>query len=210
MGFGRGRGFSPVPPIPSCSGGIILDETGYLTKTGADWDTVHDAADGGPSEGTARMYAETRITAGGTYYCRRGVLRWNTAWIPDTVVIKGATISLYVYAVTATGTHYLYIVSGEDLGDAMDVSDYGNLLAHVTPLSPIISVAALTLNAFNDFALNDAGLALISKTGWSKFGIRVSDDINDVPPVIGVNTVIVDMGGEADAYGHPILAVSYE
>uniref|UniRef100_A0A6M3XS40 Uncharacterized protein n=1 Tax=viral metagenome TaxID=1070528 RepID=A0A6M3XS40_9ZZZZ len=210
MGFGRGKGFSPVYPTPTPSGGFIFDESGHLSKDGNDWDVVHDAATGTPYEGAERMYTVTRVTAGGVYHCYRCALRWNTASIPNTATIKAATLSLYAYAVTVTGTHHLYIVSGEDLGDTMDITDYGNLLAHVTPLAPIVSVADLTLDAYNNFILNAAGLALISKTGWTKFGIRVSDDINDVLPVIGVNTVIVDMGGENNITGQPRLVVSYE
>ena len=39
--------------------------------------------------------------------------------------------------------------------------------------APIITLANITTNAYNDFALNSTGLSNISKTGVTKFGMRL-------------------------------------
>lgn len=214
MGFGRGKGFSPVIPVVvvTTKGGFLLDETGHIGRNNADWDAVHDAATANyGGEGMTRMYAEARSSFGNDhYYIARGRLRWDTSSLPDDAVIKAATIAIYPYTVYDVGNPTVSIVSGEGLGDNFAVEDYGTLLTATAPMAPAKAIGDLVLKAYNDFVLNAAGLALISKTGYTLFGIRVSFDIDDVVPVYATKRARVEMGGETDTVGKPILTVAYE
>jgi len=212
MGFGRGKGFSPPPAPPPeevvAKGGFVLLESGDIRKSGADWDTVHDAATGIPYEASVTNYVTTRRSTT-TYYVDRAVFRFDTSVIPDDAVIQAASLSISPRTVMDYGNPSVILVSGEGLGDLMAVEDYGTLLAHVTPMAPAWAIGDLVLNAYNDFVLNAAGLALINKTGWSKFGMRTSFDIDDIPPLGAVRRARVEFAGQADTVRPPILAVAY-
>ncbi len=66
----------------------------------------------------------------------------------------------------------------------------------------VIAIASLATTAYNDFALNATGIALISKTGVTHLGVRLAKEISATQPS-GLNYVVFASrdaaGGESTA-----------
>lgn len=111
---------------------------------------------------------------------------FDTSSIPDTEIITSATFSLYFYD---TDVHY-----GDPIGQ--QIIDFAIALVGSTPASDTTIVAADYQNmgviryanidipyfksaGVKTFTLNAAGLAAISKTGKTKFGLRMCCDVEN-------------------------------
>lgn len=72
------------------------------------------------------------------------------------------------------------------------------------------TTASMTLNAYNDWTLNATGLGNISKTGITKFGLRVVGDADNVEPTPGDGlTSNMREHQSTDAANKPKLVVTY-
>jgi len=104
---------------------------------------------------------------------RRGIFIFNTAGLPDDAVLTSAVLSFYITHKGDNGSFTpdlcLYSVATASDTDFVP-ADYGTF--GTTEFSDKLTYASMTLNAWNNFTLNAAGLASISKTGVSKFGVR--------------------------------------
>lgn len=111
------------------------------------------------------------------YDVRRGSLIFDTSSLPDDIGIISAKIVLHTVAgATLDRSVSLCAVSGEGLHDPPEASDYYTLLPHVI-LHGSVDVTTQVANAAIEIELNDTGIAAISKTGMTKFGLRLSTDI---------------------------------
>jgi hypothetical protein len=127
-----------------------------------------------------KVYSDTLTENFWDELCR-GVMLFNTAGLPDDAVIISAALSLYITHKYDNGGFApdlcLYPVTpASDVAlVAADFSTFGT-----TELSDKLTYAGMTKDAWNAFTLNAAGLAAVSKTGMSRFGIRnASYDVAD-------------------------------
>lgn len=145
--------------------------------------------------GNAAFPSETSSTAGqlaasttsnqyGTL--SRFVCLFDTSSIPDTDVISSATLSLYGRNVVDGfgGSQAVGIVTSTPASNTNIVTgDYANF--GTTRQASDIDLGSWVTSAYNDFPLNATGLASISKTGITKFGARISGDIDNSAPTWG-------------------------
>jgi hypothetical protein len=116
----------------------------------------------------------------------RGVFLFDTSSIDDDATINSATLSLYGdYKENSLGLSDaeagLALVSASPAADDTLVNaDYQSLGS--TRYAPDISYSSFTVSVYNDFSLNAAGLAAISKTGLSRFGTRQAIDLDGGTP----------------------------
>lgn len=110
----------------------------------------------------------------------RMICNFNTAALGAGSTITSATLSLYVIG-TNNGlgtTNFTFEIVGATPGATNTIanSDYGQLGS-----TSFASTAfgSITTGAFNDFTLNPSGLANISKTGVSSFGLKSGWDLNN-------------------------------
>lgn len=110
---------------------------------------------------------------------------FDTSSIPDTDTISAATLSMYGVSKTTT----LLTNNGVNItqanpaaNNAIVNADYQATTPFTTLFATVIPYASLVTSAYNDFALNASGIANISKTGTSKFSVRLQGDIADVEP----------------------------
>jgi len=103
----------------------------------------------------------------------RSIIVFDTSDLPDDIPIISATLSLYgggkgdYLSISPT----INVFSANPASDtALETADYTDLGG--TPYSSSISYASWDTSGWNNFALNATGIAAISKTGASKFGIR--------------------------------------
>ena len=184
MGFGRGVGFSPPPGgAPGTLTAYADGESGHLQGIGATWDLAHDLGNGLPYEHVDPDYLDVRKRTGtDDYSIQRGISRFDTSGLPDTCTIAWAKLYICFYQVLwIRGVHSVVVVDGSACGDNIAVGDYGTLKAATAPLAAYLDVGALALGAWTWIQLNSAGLAIISKTGKTKIGLRLDLDVDDIP-----------------------------
>ncbi|GEM_PF-1254707 len=160
---------------------------GYVQRVSdcSSWSNVRDGA------GTAAYAAGTSFSVGlnaaycsGTWYIMsRAITLFNTSAIGSTSTITSATYSLWNLTkrdeLTPSGA--MSVVTTNPASNttlaASDYSQTGDILQ-----APIITLANITTDAYNDFALNSTGLSNISKTGITKFGMRLDADRTNTEP----------------------------
>ena len=106
----------------------------------------------------------------------RGIVLFDTSSIPDADVISAATLGLNLSSkLTDLGDTDIQVVASTPASNtALANSDYGNLGS--TTFGATGNISGLTLDVYTDVSLNASGISAISKTGVSKFGLRLGWD----------------------------------
>ena len=111
-------------------------------------------------------------------YLFRGIFLFDTSAIPDSASITAGTLSLYgsAHLDERPWTPNINIYSSAPASNtalaAGDFDSIGPLGAEVAFCDTAITYANFSIVGYNDFVLNAAGIAAISKTAVSKFGTR--------------------------------------
>jgi hypothetical protein len=147
---------------------------------------------------------------------RRGVTLFDTSSLPDNATITDATLSIYgLNKSNALGiTPIVNVYSSAPASNtALVAGDYDSLGSTPFCDTPITySNWKVASPYWNDFVLNTAGIAAISLTGISKFGLRdVTYDVGNSAPAWTSNKSSFLQGGSADkGTGYkPKLVVTY-
>ena len=147
------------------SQGSAISWASRRTSSGTNSDdsgTIMDVRTYNPSSGFINLF--------------RGIILFDTASIPDTDGIDSATLSINVNWRIGSRNWYL-VTSNPASNTAIASSDYDYTDFGTTNLADAISYASTGAKTTN---LNASGLAEISKTGITKFGIRTDFDADDV------------------------------
>lgn len=176
------------------------------------WSTIRDALSGNEEGGssTASAYSEDS----GDVWIARFFLPFNTSSVPDDEDITEAYINL-------RGTDkelddddaeaYMAIVESTE-ADPTSLDDDDYPLVGETALSNTIDISDYDDSGFNTFTLNAGGIALISKTGYSKFALREGHDLEDVPIQgnAGINLVTNRTANYSGTSSDPIITITSE
>ena len=169
------------------------------------------------SEGNLLDYTSTttqaQITKSGTdnFDISRCFLPFDTSSLPDDATIDSATLSIYVTVKNDADIVSLVLVQTTQASTSslvLDDFDQCGTLNSPTEGAARITVSGLTLNAYNDFTLNATGLTWISKTGFTKLGIRISRDGDNSEPT-GVNNMVLSAFEETGTSQDPKLVINY-
>ena len=114
----------------------------------------------------------------------RAILLFDSSDLPDDATISAATLSLYgsskVDFLSITPDLNVYS-SNPASNTALAAGDFDSLGS--TAFATAITYASFSATGYNDFTLNSSGIAAISKTGVSKFGVRNANyDAAGTPP----------------------------
>ncbi len=140
----------------------------------------------------------------------RGIFLFDTSSIPDNAIKESATFSLYVTSVSDNFSQKIGIVTSTPASNtALANGDYGNLAT--TRQATDIDLTDLNTSAYNDFTLNATGLASISLTSITKFGTRMSGDIDNSEPSGATATaqVVIYFADQTGTSTDPKLVVTY-
>ena len=163
----------------------------------AQWDTVHDAASGNEADatsagrnpwvGSGAYFGPTQAMMAWTYM--RGYLAFDTSALPANAVITGATVGVFIIATDDSindGNDYIAIVQGlQASGNTLAVGDYskaGNAIDNPTQGSNKVFIPTMTVNGYDQWTLNAAGLAWIASGGVTTLAVREGHDLADVWP----------------------------
>lgn len=188
-----------------------------LATSGETWSGIRNAANGtsvadSGAGGSPVLGLESDNTWG---VFRREVFLFDTSSITDTDTISSATLSVKrddsVSAFIDDLSQSMGIVSSAPASNtALATGDYDSF--GTTDFATRIALSATSNGSYSDFALNASGLANISKTGVSKFGLRLSSDIDDSEPTHSANDtsrighVYADTSGTAS---DPVLVIEH-
>ena len=157
-----------------------------IRKNDAVYADAHDAADGESISltGVARNSFESGTSQ---YFMSRGFLFFPTSGLPDGATITVARIRLGVVSRTENDSGHadIHIVEGVQ-NDPLILSDFGAHLSKTTSLGNISFSEIGGSGTRFWIELNATGLALINKTGTTKFCVRLSGDIDNTQPT-GIN-----------------------
>lgn len=165
-------------------------------------DLIYSDAHDGPDTVTVTNTSTTmnvgQKLSGSTYYVQRGAIFFDTSSIPDADIITSATISV------KTGTYYyltydgLQVVSGADLNEPLNTQDMWDLTDDTTSFGSSYLGASET---WYTITLDTNGIAAISKTGTTAFGLRSGYDISNTAPTTDYHaTIYTNESGASNLY----------
>ena len=208
-------GFDTLTVYPAAGANSPVD--GYVARglVSETFATIHDGAGNSFSDTSEDLYAYLEASSTSNQYAdlERSIICWDTSALGASVEISSAIISLWDRGVKniGLGNDNIHICASTPAStSSLAASDYANL---GTTSFASLDVASHTSNAYNDFTLNASGLANISKTGISKFGVRLGWDLNNsFTGVWAANDATFILYGAADIAGttnDPTLVVTY-
>lgn len=164
---------------------------GYLYSSGSgSWNNAHDASSGIASYNSSSVaYAGSEYDGyEEEYYIGRIFLPFNTSGLPDDNTILSA--SLYIYAYSKQNDvdddfDYLTVVqTTQDSNTSLTSGDFDQCGAIDDPTVGINEsqkkdLSDISIPSYIIFDLNSTGISWISKTGYTKLGIREGHDVED-------------------------------
>lgn len=199
----------PHPEVTTVDGWAGHDIAGTVGDT---WATIRGAA--GSFSNDTNTSLNLGFLAAGTgsgkwNYAQRGISLFNTTIIPLGATIVSATLEYYIVAKTVTLAGQSIVIVGSTPASNVAIAngDYAQLaaVAFCTP----VTLASLTVGAYNTFTLNAAGLAAITLGGITKLGSRLESDRANAEPSWGS---VQEAGADADSAegtNKPKLTITY-
>lgn len=185
-----------------------VDETFSTIRNGAGTLNTPSSDQRGPiilASSTLNQYA----------YVERLVLLFDTSPLGASAVISAATLSIYAAGKSNNlGADNVEIVTSDPASNTnlTGSTDYPIANWGTTSLATGIALSAISTGAYNDFALNASGLAVISLTAISKFGSRLGKDISGAAPtwLAGQrNELVAALAETAGTSSDPKLVITY-
>ena len=204
----------PVEFLQKAVGRVFTDTTtsyyagsddGRVRNNGSVYATVNSASTGVNVQSTGTSAECMNSLFSTTYYIDKTYFPIDTSGIPGTAIITAATFSHVLAAITDTNSDSLVVVSCSQTG-ALQTSDFDQFGS--TYFSTAQAASSYTVDVRKNITLNSSGLAGISKTGVSGFGVRMEGDINVTTPT-GGNTLQSYMSEETGTTKDPYLEVTY-
>ena len=173
------------------SGSTTVDGMNRMSAGGSTWADIRNSATSNEAVTSGTFEYIVSDNAGSpNYVIERNLHTFDTSSIPDGDTISSAIFSLY-YAGTNIQTETTYpsnpvLVSGAGTSANNNVvaADYAIAKWGSTSLSdsaPTLATFASSAQ-YHDFAMNATGIALVTKTGVTKLGIRGAADVNNTAP----------------------------
>lgn len=114
----------------------------------------------------------------------RGIILFDTSALPASPTITDAVFSLWVTAIGNQMSQSAGLVSSNPASNTgLVAGDFTTL--GTTRFATDKTIGSLSTGAYNDYTLNASGIAAISDSGITKFGYRLSCDIDNSAPTWG-------------------------
>lgn len=184
---------------------------GRIINSDAVWSTARSAAAGTSANDSANII-NVNAQEAGNYFIYRSIVLFDCSAIPDTDVISAATITLTSDTTRDGGEANSFVVivgaSNPASNTAVVADDFDQV--GTTTMSDSADLTSWTSGTQFVFTLNASGIANVSKTGISKFGIKTGHDVNDVAPGAGVESGIdIRSADYAGTSSDPLLTVTH-
>ncbi len=182
---------------------------GNVSKSGTVYATVQAATTGDTVAASDTILQTPNYFSTPNYTVGRIFFYFDTSALGATSTISSATMSVYGHTgqqETNVEFSNLRLYEGTQ-SDSLVVADYDNFGAEALSDSFTNWEYPLATNAYSTITLNAAGLALINKTGITKFCGRIVGDITPAEPT-GANQAIIWSNEKGTGY-QPKLVITY-
>ena len=182
---------------------------GYVENDDEDWNIVHDAV-----SGFVVFDSSTSLSVGSYFHegqlnIRRAFFPIDTSGLPDNANISAATLKLYVNMQNKEAGDYSVVVQTTQASTAsLVVADFDQCGSVDSPTEGSDHVLA-TASQYNDWTLDATGRGWISKTGWTKLGLRDSHDVLDSSPGEDADEEQIRTSEYAETDYDPYLSITY-
>lgn len=157
--------------------------TGYYYKLGTTWAIAWAAATGSVVQPPCTLEVTAREPYKGLWTISRAGLFFNTSTLPPDCSIMSANLKVAFYRdVYYPNPGEFCFTTAIGMSDTGAPSDYGVLRSNVDQICSSITIPSLVFHTYYTLSLNPTGIAQISKTGLTKYGIRAKRDINNLEP----------------------------
>lgn len=187
---------------------------GFCSRTGVNetFATIRaGAGNGAQDSNTAALLADFSSSATSNQYdaLRREICLFDTSSLPDTDDISAAKIRYYINTISDNFNQSIGVCDSSPASNtALANGDYGN--TGTTRQASDIDITSLSTGAYNDWTFNATGIASITKTGVSKFSMKISADIDNSAPTWASSTDLSTAANSADAASNkPQLVVTH-
>lgn len=182
---------------------------GYVQRVNqASWTAARDTADGVDVDYTsasALVIGEEEFV--GNFNIFRVFLPFDTSAIPDSDTISSATLS--VWPTSGSGERLIGVIqTSQSSNTTLAVGDFDALTVNGATEGATRTYLTTT-GAYTNYTLNASGIGWISKTGFSKFGLRNSDDLDNVDPAAVRDYTFVSTSEETGTTQDPKLVVEH-
>ena len=151
---------------------------GYIGHESTSWSHARDGTDPANINYTTQDYGCRTWLNGSIYQCIRAFLAFDTSTLPDGCTTTSASLIFYSAGSWAAG-------AGMDVFEGTQASTTELVAADYQAFgSTALATRVTTWNipAWNTVALNAAGLALVSSTGYTQYCLRESRDTDNTTP----------------------------
>lgn len=140
------------------------------------------------------------------YYIDRLFFQFDTSALPDTAVIDSVTFSVYVESIGWSGEEFGLVQNTTASNTTLVTADYGKC---GTPEGATegASRVSITTTGWKTFTFNATGRSWVNRTGYTKIGIRPSQDLQKIWSADGGATF--RMSEYADPAYKPYLTITY-
>ena len=140
---------------------------------------------------------------------RRVMMSFDTSALTASAEIDSATLTFELVGSTDNYNQSVNITAANPVGEIVVASDYQTVSN--TRLASDYDITNLPSNgSLFTLTLNAAGLAYISKTGYTEFALRMGADIdNSSPTWVAFQSAVVTVRGDTSADNPPSLAITY-
>ena len=157
-----------------------------------DWNAIHDATDSTTVDSTATTLqcGIDSTDSGPKLFFKRAFLPVDTSSLVDNAIISAASLKIYATGVSDNdndGNDYICVVQTTQASNTtLANADYDQCGSVDNPTQAgNIDLGSITTSAYNTWTLNATGQGWISKTGFTKLGIREGHDAVDNPINLG-------------------------
>lgn len=178
---------------------------GSVYVANSSWSTARGASSGTAAYTDATRYMMADKDAS-TYTVARTYFPFDTSSIPDTDDISSATFSVDNSGGEGTRSAVL-ILTTTSSETTLTGTDFAALTLN-SPSEGTASRVALTSIGYKDFIMNATGIGWISKTGYTKLGLRLSNDVDDSAPTVR-NYVLLYCSEQTGTTNDPVLVVTH-
>lgn len=157
---------------------------------------------------TIATSARTAFVNNEYYEIDRAFLPFDTSSLPDDATVTAATLSIWVNSVQDTDSQSLSLVLGTQAStSSLVAADYSQV--GTVKQATDLTIASLVTGTYNTFNLNSTGISNINLAGFTKFALRISNDISGSPVPTGNNSAPIAYSEETGTAKDPKLEITY-
>lgn len=162
-------------------------EDGYIPRdvSSEKWTTIRDNALGTSVEDSSSgncCKIEASATTNRWASLGRGAFLFDTSALPDTATISSATFSVKITGKADDFTQTAALVGFSPASDTAFVTGDFDAFGTTRYADTDVAIADMVDESYSSWSLNSTGIAAISKTGITKFGVRLSGDVDNSEP----------------------------